>query len=466
MSGETRIVLPYKWEPREYQAPTWTYMRSDAPRKRAVFVCHRRGGKDLMAVNVITTAAFERIGTYWHMYPQFKQAKAAIWNGFTSEGEPGNEGVKGTKFLDHIPPALIDRTYENELRLKFRNGSNYYLVGSDNFDGLVGTNPIGIVFSEYSLMVPGAWHYLSPILEENGGWALFIYTYRGKNHGWWMAQQAKKNPDWHFIERDVTVTRKPNGDPVISEAQIEKIREEGIIPESVIQSEFYNNPDAPLKGAYYEKEMAAVKKSGRITDVPHDPRAPVYTAWDIGFDMTVIAFVQLIHNEVRIIDCIYEAGLGLPQAIAKMKEKPFENYEKHFAPWDMDTREYASGKSRMDIARGLKINFSLKPQKPGNDGVKDGIEQVRLLLPRVIFDGEKCHLLIEALRAFRSEPDQDKMQYTGEQKASMEMLKTKPLHDWASHGDSAMRVLAWNIANMQKSNKPLPDSAEDTYRYA
>ncbi|MFI5223960.1 MAG: hypothetical protein ACHQX3_06930, partial [Nitrospirales bacterium] len=188
MAEPKRIKLPFNWQARDYQQPTWSYLRSKIPRKRAVFVCHRRGGKDLLGVNHIACSAFERMGAYWHLFPEFKQARAAIWNGITSEGEPGNEGHKGTRFLDHIPKELIDRTYENEMRIKFVNGSNYYLVGSDNYDGLVGTNPVGIVLSEYSLQDPAAWHYLSPILAENGGWALFIYTFRGRNHGWWLAQ--------------------------------------------------------------------------------------------------------------------------------------------------------------------------------------------------------------------------------------------------------------------------------------
>jgi len=113
------VQLPHNWSPRSYQEPLWRYLRGKQPRKRAVFVCHRRGGKDLLAVNHIGCSAFERVGAYWHVFPEFKQAKAAIWNGITSEGEPGNEGVKGTKFLDHIPKKLIERTYENEMRIKF-----------------------------------------------------------------------------------------------------------------------------------------------------------------------------------------------------------------------------------------------------------------------------------------------------------------------------------------------------------
>lgn len=458
MSEPKRIVLPHGWEPRTYQVKVWNYFQGPEERKRAVCVWHRRAGKDLFAINMLATQAFKRVGTYWHLFPEFKQAKAAIWNGVTSEGR---------RYLDHFPKELIERTYENEMRVKFVNGSNYFLVGSDNYDGLMGTNPCGIVLSEYSLQNPKAWQYISPILAENRGWAVFIYTFRGRNHGWMLAQIAKQE-GWFYDERyagsGAGATKRPDGTPVVPDEEIDRLRREGI-SEAVIQSEFYNNCDAPIEGAFYAKQMATVKAEGRIGKIAYDPRYPVYTAWDIGHDMTVIVFAQLVMHEIRIIDCIYKSEQGLPYFVGAVKVKPYEVYERHFAPWDMDTREYASGKSRMDIARELGISFTVKPQKPGNEGIADGIEQVRLILARCIFDEQKCGMLIEGLRSFRAEEEQEKMQYTGDTKEAGKIFKAKPLHDWASHFDAAMRTLAWNVVKMNRASKNLPDRAEDVYSY-
>ena len=57
----------------------------------------------------------------------------------------------------------------------------------------MGSNPVGVVFSEYSVTPKAAtaWDYIRPILAENGGWALFIYTPRGHNHGYALYNQAK-----------------------------------------------------------------------------------------------------------------------------------------------------------------------------------------------------------------------------------------------------------------------------------
>ena len=60
------------------------------------------------------------------------------------------------------------------MKIRFTNGSLLQIVGSDNFDSLMGTNPQGVVFSEYALQDPRAYQYIRPILAANDGWAVFI----------------------------------------------------------------------------------------------------------------------------------------------------------------------------------------------------------------------------------------------------------------------------------------------------
>src|SRR5688572_15313537 len=171
----SEILLPHRWSPRSYQRKLWGYMQGPAEGKRAVAVWHRRAGKDLLGINVVSTKIPERVGTYWHLLPTYKQGRAIVWNGFTRDGR---------SFLDHFHPDLVSAKNSTEMRMTFFNGANYQVVGTDDINSLVGTNPIGCIFSEYSLHDPGAWEYLRPILKENGGWALFIYTARGRNHGY------------------------------------------------------------------------------------------------------------------------------------------------------------------------------------------------------------------------------------------------------------------------------------------
>lgn len=159
---------------------------------------HRRGGKDKTAWNVTVKKAFERVGTYFYFLPTYTQAKKVIWDGVDKDG---------VRFLDHIPKELIKNKNETEMKIELVNGSIIQLVGADNIDRIVGTNPIGVVFSEYAIMKPQVWDYIRPILAENGGWAIFIYTPRGMNHGWKLYQQAVSSPDWFCSVDSVTKTQ-------------------------------------------------------------------------------------------------------------------------------------------------------------------------------------------------------------------------------------------------------------------
>jgi hypothetical protein len=74
----TKILLPNKWEPRDYQTPLWRYMHGGG--KRAVAIWPRRHGKDDVALHFTACAAHERVGPYWHLLPQQNQARKAIWD--------------------------------------------------------------------------------------------------------------------------------------------------------------------------------------------------------------------------------------------------------------------------------------------------------------------------------------------------------------------------------------------------
>lgn len=191
--------------------------------KRAVTVWPRRNGKDIMAINVLIALAMQRVGTYYYIGPYYKQIREIIWQGIDGTGH---------RFLDYIPKELIKSKQDQEMRLFLINGSVIKLCGSDNVDAIVGSNPIGIIFTEFSLHRPEAWHYLRPILAENDGWALFNGTPRGLNHYYQMCEAAKGDPEWFYQY----LTRDDTGIP--SMEAITKERRAGM-PESLIQQEFY-----------------------------------------------------------------------------------------------------------------------------------------------------------------------------------------------------------------------------------
>lgn len=181
------IKIPNNWKPRPYQRNLWSFLENEG--KRAVAVWHRRGGKDDVCLNYTATAAIDRVGSYWHMLPQANQARKAIWGAVDAN--------TGQKRIDQaFPMEIRKKTRNDEMSIEFVNGSTWQVIGSDNYNALVGSGPCGIVFSEYSLSKPESWTYLRQILMENNGWALFIYTPRGKNHGKDMLDLAMSEEGW------------------------------------------------------------------------------------------------------------------------------------------------------------------------------------------------------------------------------------------------------------------------------
>jgi hypothetical protein len=176
------INIPYNWKPRSYQRKLWNYLASGG--KRAVALWHRRAGKDDVCLHWAAVSVMEKPATYWHMLPEAAQARKAIW-----EAVNPHTGIR--RIDEAFPHEIRETTREQEMMIKFKNGATWQVVGSDNYNSLIGSPPYGVIYSEWSVGDPSSWAYLRPILAENGGWAMFIYTARGKNHGYSMYNIAK-----------------------------------------------------------------------------------------------------------------------------------------------------------------------------------------------------------------------------------------------------------------------------------
>ena len=137
-----RITLPNNgWHPRPDQMKLWSYLEKGG--KRAVEVAHRRWGKDDVALHFTAKESQKKVGNYWHMLPEYGQGRKAIWNAINPR--------TGLKRIDEaFPEAIRSKTLSQEMYIEFRNGSSWQVVGSDNYNSIVGAPPIGIVLSESS----------------------------------------------------------------------------------------------------------------------------------------------------------------------------------------------------------------------------------------------------------------------------------------------------------------------------
>jgi len=420
------IKLPHNWEPRPYQEPVLKYLKGDKGRnKRAVSIWHRRAGKDLTGINYMAYASHKlRIGLYVHMFPYYAQGRKVIWHG---------RDKSGRRFLDAFPKSLIEKQSDQEMLIQFKNGSSYRVMGADNVDSIVGTNPVFLLMSEYAVgkKYSMAWDFLRPILMENEGSAWFNYTPRGKNHGFTLYEMARRTPRW-FCER---LTIEDTG--AITMDKVNEEISEGM-SKVLARQEFWCDFNCGVEGAIFEEEMDYLDKNGRIGKVPYDPALPVDTFWDIGMnDKTAIIFVQFYLNEVRIIDYHEVNNKGTLYFRNMLADKGYA-YRWHYGPFDFKVREFGNAlkpTTRLESFKKAGIDIRLVERGP----LLDGIDLTRRLIYKMWIDEDHCLLLIDHMRNYQREINP----LTGEKKET-------PLHDAASHGCDALRMLACSAANIYK----------------
>lgn len=403
-----------RFVPRDYQLPILDAIENKGY-KRVVAILPRRAGKDIVCWNAAIRACLRKPIVAFYCLPSFSHARRVIYDSVTNSG---------MRFLDYIPEELIASKNSQTMSIRFTNGSLLQLVGSDNYDSLVGTNPSFIVFSEYALADDQAFSYMRPALVANNGVACFISTPRGHNHLYDMYKMALNSDDWFAYKLSVEDTKH------ISIKEIEKERDDGLISEDMIQQEYYCSFDMGIMGSFYSRYIDKMRVSGQIGRVPWNSSCRVFTVWDLGVrDSTTIIFFQVIGQTVNIIDCYSNSKQGLEHYADLIRSKPY-NYSKHFAPHDIKVQEWGSGMTRIEKARQLGINFSITPDV----GVLDGIEAVRSSFGKIWIDELQCAPLIKALENYRQEFDSKKKVYM-----------SKPLHDWSSDFADAMRYLCINL---------------------
>ncbi len=418
------VSLPNNWAPRAYQRPLWAYLSNGG--KRAVANWHRRAGKDDIFLHHTAVAAHERVGNYWYMLPEYNQARKSMWDAI----DP-HTGVR--RIDEAFPKELRKRYSEQEMMIGFHSGSTFQLVGSDNFNSLVGSPPIGLIFSEYALSNPSAWAYLMPILEENGGWAGFNGTPRGNNHYKNLCKLAAVEKGWFYEELQASKTG------VFTEEQLQAILRQmqavhgDAFGKSLWLQEYFCSFDAAIPGSFWGDCLDLLQTRGSITKVEVQPKFPVFTAWDLGFtDDTAIWFYQIFPREIHIFDYHYSTGKSVEfyGDLLRQKAKAGKfQYETHWLPHDARARTLAAG--------GKSIQMQMNDQKVGRIAIarrldhQEGIQAARATFPYCWFDASSCEQGLEALRNYHREWDEERQTF-----------KHTPEHDWSSHASSAFRTLA------------------------
>jgi phage terminase large subunit len=399
----------------------WEYL--DAGGERAMAVWHRRAGKDEVCLHHAAVSAMRRPGNLWHCLPEYNQGRKAIWTAINPH--------TGRRRIDEaFPDVLRENVNDNEMFIRFKNGSTWQVIGSDRYDATLGAGCTGIVYSEWALANPSAWAYHRPILQENNGWACFITTPRGHNHAKALFDHASTSPNW-FCElltvKDTQALSDADLDDALKEYQALYGEDVGT---AQFQQEYLCSWNAAILGAFFALEMAAVRSEGRIAGIEAIPDRPVHRAWDLGVrDDTAIFWFQHVGSQLFILDHYAASGVGLEHYAAQIEQRK-QAYGwldgNDYVPHDARIKEWGSGRTRVETMQSMGLHPMLVPLA----SIGDGINAVRRTLPLCVFH-PRCEDGVNALEQYRREWDDEKKAF-----------RASAVHDWTSHPADAFRYLS------------------------
>lgn len=426
------IELPANgWRPRTYQERLWRYFRNGG--KHAVAVWHRRSGKDEVALHWESKAAHMRVGNYWHMLPEYKHARKAIWDAI-------NPHTARRRIDEAFPQEIRKSTNNVEMKIELKCGSIWQLVGSDNFNALIGSPPVGITYSEWAVADPRAHAYLRPILAENGGWSLFIYTSRGYNHGFKTYEAAKADPN-AFAER-LTVEDTGVLSKEILESELRAYKDEygENDGDALYRQEYHCDFSAANIGAILGRYVEAAERERRIRDGVGDD-SPVVISSDIGFrDTASWWFWQPRKGGFSLVDYDEDRGLDADDWIPRLQSKGHE-IRRIWLPQDAKVKTFQSKHSSLE--RFVKAFGAARVKIVPPVKVSDRINAARVVIKSCEFDATKCKQGLLGLRSWSYEYDDETRTFSKE-----------PKHDWASHPGDGYSYGAVVLREEMKEEKP------------
>jgi phage terminase large subunit len=430
---------------RSYQQPLHSFMIGGG--KRAIEIAHRRWGKDEIALHVTCELLHKRVGNVWHCLPEYSQARKALWTGVNAH--------TGRRRIDEaFPPEIRESVNDQEMFIRFKNGSTWQMIGSDRYNATVGSGVMGITYSEWALANPSAWAYHRPMLEENNGWAMFITTPRGNNHAKSMLDHARRNPETWFSEVSSVLDTGVLSQEQLDESLAEYISLYGMdMGRAQFEQEYLCSFNAAIMGAYWGGEIAAAERGDRIQPIAIDPNHPVHTAWDLGKAVNnPIWCFQVINGLPRIVDFYRPESDDLSDWCKWLDDQGYHGTD--YVPWDIAQFVWGAKRTRSEILRDL----GRKPTPVTLVSVADGLTAGRETIKVAKFHGgdddraKRVELGIEGLKNYRREWDDE-----------LKTFRENPVKDWAEHIGSSFRYLGLAWKEAIKAYEPPPKPKEQEY---
>lgn len=196
------------------------------------------------------------------------------------------------------------------------------------------------------------------------------------------------------------------------------------------------------EGLYYGAQLSKLRATGGICRVPYDDSLVVHTAFDIGLDdFTSIWCFQLGKGgNINIINFYENWDEGATHYADWLNSQKYR-WGRHIFPHDAKKRDAGAKTTYLDHMRPvLEGKFVVLDIKECDK--LDGIQSVRSILSRCVFDEEKCSKGVRHLEAYKKVWDD-----------RLGCYKNTPLHDEHSHAADSFRYLAVGLRNLEVSTK-------------
>lgn len=416
------IILPFH----DYYPHQWKFAENCVfgEFRQAYIMWARRLGKDDIFINMLPIMMQRRVGVYYYMLPHFEQVRKTVWE---------NVGQDGKRFIDYIPPELVEKRRDTDMTIIFKNGSILKFLGSDNYENLRGPNPVGIIQAEYQDHNHNANADFYPIILENGGfmWKNGIHP-ATKNHAFRLWNNMVADPSCYTDQQTWHTGRRQNGKLIYSEENQREAKQ--IMRPEEVDCNLELRLPAQSEKYIYGGLMNVAYKDDRIQKFKIDTRFPVDIIFDLGcsnVEATLALWgLQKAEDHFKAVLATDFIGQGIEEALMHVKEFLARHYLKLggvFVPHDaLHRRDYFSGENIIQHAAKQGIRLQL-PASLSVKSIKSGIQNGKNMIPMTIFHGELCKKGIEALENYQRTYNPNMDTYGS------------PIHDKYSHLADAWR---------------------------
>ncbi len=326
---------------------------------------------------------------------------------------------------------------DNEIR--GRNGSLFLFSGlqSHTVDSIKSFEGVDIVWVEEAHGVSKkSWDVLVPTIRKNGSEIWLTLNPDMETDETYQRFIATPSPDTWVCE--INWRDNPWFPQVLDEERQKAKRTMG---KDDYEHIWEGKARKVAAGAIYRYEIEALYADGRACGVPYDPRLPVHTVWDLGWnDAMAIVMVQVGGaQDIRIIDYIEDSHRTLDWYVAQLEKRPYR-WGWDYLPHDGKNGNFQTG---MNTEQRLKQLGRRQVKCNAALGIEEGIKLARMAFPRTYFDAKKTARLLECLKRY-----QRALNKAGEGNA--------PLHDEYSHGADAFRYVGMSVEHMYRAQQAQP----------